>query len=95
MQSVHEKEVKMTTLDKLNRLKELLAPEKEGILLISLLNDVEARCYEKGFLDGIEAFAHWQDGEQLVGTCGKTLEKARAEVKQTWNYDPNVPWSME
>jgi hypothetical protein len=32
--------------------------------------------YKRGFLDGVECFAHWKDGVKYVGTCGMTLQTA-------------------
>lgn len=34
-----------------------------------------------GVEQGIIAFAYWKDGEQHVGTSGKTLAQALAEVR--------------
>lgn len=44
--------------------------------------------YKKGFLDGIECFAWWKDGEQLVGTTGITLEEAKSDLFHLWTYNP-------
>ncbi len=30
-----------------------------------------------GYRSGVEAFAHWQDGQQLVGTTGTRLSEAK------------------
>ena len=35
--------------------------------------------YERGYLDGLEAYAWWKDGEMQVGTCGTTLKEAKAK----------------
>lgn len=32
--------------------------------------------YQEGYLDGLAAFTHWKDGQQFVGTGGKTLAEA-------------------
>ncbi len=32
--------------------------------------------YDKGFCDALRCFAYWKDGEELVGSCGKTLKDA-------------------
>lgn len=37
----------------------------------------------EGFTAGIQAFAHWKDGEQHVGSCGTTLKSVMAEI---YNY---------
>lgn len=34
------------------------------------------KMYYNGMRDGITDFAHWKDGVQYVGTCGKTLSEA-------------------
>lgn len=47
-------------------------------------------AYRKGFRDGATAFAWWKDGEQQVGTTGKTLRTALEEIDRgdVWNYAP-------
>jgi predicted heme/steroid binding protein len=40
------------------------------------------RAYFAGVRDGLTRYAHWKDGVQYVGSCGKTLEKALAEVNE-------------
>lgn len=45
-------------------------------------------AYKQGFLDGIRAYAWHKDGAQQVGTTGKTLKEAQANVEKTWNYAP-------
>ena len=37
--------------------------------------------YYNGLVDGVCRFAHWKDGVQYVGTCGKTLKEALEEIK--------------
>jgi putative phage-type endonuclease len=32
--------------------------------------------YQQGYIAGMKAYAHWKDGVEYVGTCGKTLEQA-------------------
>jgi hypothetical protein len=32
--------------------------------------------YYEGVREGITRYAHWKDGVQYVGTCGKTLKEA-------------------
>jgi hypothetical protein len=41
-----------------------------------------ARAYHEGLREGLEMYAHCKDGTQYVGTCGKTLKQALAEVDQ-------------
>jgi hypothetical protein len=36
-------------------------------------------AYAQGKRDGITLYAHWKDGVQYVGTCGRTLSEALAE----------------
>lgn len=45
------------------------------------------RAYDKGYIDGLTAYAHWKSGTQFVGTTETTLEKAKKQRKTTWNYD--------
>ena len=45
-------------------------------------------AYDKGFEDGLTAFAWWKDGQQHVGTSGVTLRDAKAGIKALWNYAP-------
>lgn len=45
-------------------------------------------AYKHGFIDGIRAYAWHKDGRQEVGTTGRTLKEAIAEVENTWNYAP-------
>lgn len=47
--------------------------------------DLQA-IYKQGFIDGLTAFAHWKDGDQLVGTCGWTLKKALEEIETLSTY---------
>jgi len=42
--------------------------------------------YKLGFIDGLRCFAHWKDGVEYVGTCGKTLKEAIAEVETLGTY---------
>jgi len=39
------------------------------------------REYYDGVVNGVCRFAHWKDGVQYVGTCGKTLKQALEEIK--------------
>jgi hypothetical protein len=43
-------------------------------------------AYDRGFIDGLIAFAHWNDGKQLVGTTGTTLKAAIENRISLWNY---------
>lgn len=41
---------------------------------------VDARC--DGMCEGVELYAHWKDGVQYVGTCGRTLKEALADIEE-------------
>lgn len=47
--------------------------------------DLQA-IYKQGFIDGLTAFAHCKDSVEHVGTCGKTLKEAIAEVETLSTY---------
>lgn len=38
------------------------------------------KAYYTGIKDGLGMYAWWRDGTQYVGTCGKTLAEALADV---------------
>lgn len=38
------------------------------------------QAFYQGLRNGVTQYAHWKDGVQYVGTTGKTLEKALAEI---------------
>lgn len=43
--------------------------------------------YYDGMIAGITKYAHWKDGVQYVGTCGKTLNEAIDMInKERDNY---------
>lgn len=46
-------------------------------------------AYKQGFIDGITCYAHWNDGVQEVGTCGRTLKEAIKKIEESWNYKKN------
>src|SRR6185295_9382994 len=48
-------------------------------------SDLQA-IYKQGFIDGLTAFAHWRDGEQYVGTCGRNLKNAIEECETLSTY---------
>lgn len=35
-----------------------------------------------GMREGVELYAHWKDGVQYVGTCGRALNEALAEIEE-------------
>ena len=39
-------------------------------------------CYYDGLEAGVERFAWWKDGVQYVGTTGKTLNEAYADIER-------------
>ena len=38
------------------------------------------KAFYNGVREGIEQYAHWNDGVQYVGTCGTTLKKALERI---------------
>lgn len=44
--------------------------------------------YRQGFIDGLSTYAHWRDGEQYVGTTGRTLKSATEFPENAWNWNP-------
>lgn len=50
----------------------------------------EHQIYKQGFRDGVATYAHWKDGTQFVGTTGKTLREALANIDSSWNYSPEL-----
>ena len=38
------------------------------------------KAYYNGIREGIEQYAHWRDGVQYVGTCGRTLKDALKDI---------------
>jgi hypothetical protein len=44
------------------------------------LQERTIRAFYQGMRSGVNLYAHWKDGEQYVGTTGKTLRKALAEI---------------
>ena len=50
-------------------------PEQDQYLQLA-----QTRAYYDGVRQGIEMYAHWQDGTQYVGTTGRTLKEAIERV---------------
>lgn len=48
---------------------------------------VKRSPYDQGYIDGLTAYAHWESGQQLVGTVDKTLREAVRDREDNWNYD--------
>jgi hypothetical protein len=45
--------------------------------------------YQRGYEDGLRAFAHWKDGVEMVGTSSeRPLKQVLQNIKETWNYSP-------
>jgi hypothetical protein len=44
------------------------------------LSKLVSMGYREGLIDGVRRFAWWKDGVQYVGTSGKTLAEATAEI---------------
>lgn len=44
--------------------------------------DMSKSQWLEGYIAGITAYAWWKDGEQYVGTCGRTLNEAIAEARE-------------
>ena len=38
------------------------------------------KAHYNGIREGIEQYAHWKDGVQYVGTCGRTLKDALKDI---------------
>ena len=53
------------------------SPEQDQYLQLA-----QTRAYYKGVREGVTMYAHWQDGVQYVGTTGRTLHQAIAELQQ-------------
>lgn len=50
--------------------------------------DFEMKGYDRGFMDGLRAYAINKDGKQWVGSCGTTLKEAIEKRKECWSYTP-------
>ena len=50
-------------------------PEQDQYLQLQ-----QTRAYYQGMRDGVERFAWWRDGIQYVGTTGRTLKEAIADI---------------
>ncbi|NBT49382.1 MAG: hypothetical protein EBT07_16490 [Actinobacteria bacterium] len=42
----------------------------------------QSRAYYKGLREGVKLYAHWRDGAEYVGTTGRRLSEALAEIDQ-------------
>ena len=61
------------------------SPEQEQYMLLQM-----TRAYHKGLREGIEQYAHWRDGVQYVGTSGRTLKEAIADIDQEEQKTLNI-----
>jgi hypothetical protein len=52
-------------------------PEQDQYLQLA-----QSRAYYKGLREGIKLYAYWQDGVEHVGTTGRRLSEALAEIDQ-------------
>lgn len=55
----------------------VFTPEQEQYLQLEM-----TKAYYQGLREGIERYAHWKDGVQYVGTTGRMLKQALAEIHQ-------------
>lgn len=51
------------------------------------MDEVEL-AYYNGFVHGLATYAINKDGQQLVGSQGKTLREAQQNAQEAWNYSP-------
>ena len=52
-------------------------PEQDQYMQVQM-----TRAYYQGVREGLQRYAHWRDGEQYVGTTGRTLKQAYQAVDQ-------------
>ncbi len=55
----------------------VFSPEQDQYLQLSM-----SRAYYQGRREGVSLYAHWKDGVQYVGTTGRTLKQALADIDQ-------------
>lgn len=55
------------------------------------LRGISEESYQAGFEAGLKLFAHWKDGVQYVGTCGKSLQSAIQA--RDWEIDFKMFWA--
>ena len=53
------------------------SPEQEQYLQLA-----QSRAYYRGLREGVEMYAHWHSGAQYVGTTGRTLKQALADIDE-------------
>ena len=52
------------------------AERPDGIAEVDVTPRRDLSEYERGYLEGMTAFAWWKDGVMYVGTSGRTLRQA-------------------
>ena len=52
------------------------------------MSEEEELAYGKGFVNALEAFAWWKDGEQYVGTTGTLLKDAITGIYKNSYFNP-------
>jgi hypothetical protein len=50
-----------------------------------------SKNYFDGIIEGLTRYAHWKDGVQYVGTCGRTLKQALADVEMERKKEEENP----
>jgi hypothetical protein len=53
----------------------IFTPEQDQYLQLA-----QTRAYYQGMRDGVTDYAYWRDGVQYVGTSGRTLKEALADI---------------
>lgn len=51
------------------------SPEQDQYLQLQ-----QTRAFYAGMREGVGMYAHWRDGVQYVGTTGRTLKQALADI---------------
>jgi len=52
------------------------------VRLANIVSNDSVRDYYDGVKEGLSRYAWWKDGEQYVGTCGRTLREALADAER-------------
>ena len=52
-------------------------PEQE-----QFMQEAQTRAYYRGLREGVEMYAHWHSGTQYVGTTGRSLKQALADIDE-------------
>jgi len=55
----------------------VFSPEQDQYLELA-----QTRAYYQGIREGIERYAHWNNGAQYVGTTGRSLREAITGIDQ-------------